>query len=118
MRETFGKEGTFGCTHDLSCKSFLASGEAWRDPSPAERGRLDRGAPPGNPLTTPFPCFLLTERVCSEAEQGLPCEIVRISQGREKAGKKGCAEGPPSAPLLSARVRGALRKGTIVPCPS
>jgi hypothetical protein len=53
-------------------------------PSSAERGRLDGGAPPGNPVTTPFPCFLSTERVCSEAEQGLPCEIVRISTGQGK----------------------------------
>jgi hypothetical protein len=39
-------------------------------------------------VTTPFPCFLSAERVCSEAEQGLPCEIGRISQGREKAEKR------------------------------
>jgi hypothetical protein len=68
-------------------------------------------------VTTPFPCFLSAERVCSEAEQGLPCEIGRISQGREKAEKKGCAEGGPSAPPLPARVRGALRRGTAVLCP-
>jgi hypothetical protein len=105
-------------THDLSCKSFLASGEAWRDPSPAERGRPGGGAPPGNPLTTPFPRFLSTERVCSEAEQGLPCEIGRISQGREKAEKKGFAEGGPSAPPLPARVRGALRRGTACCAPT
>jgi serine/threonine protein kinase len=76
--------------HDLSCTSFLASGEAWRDPSPVPRGRPGGGAPPGNPVTTPFPRFLSTERVCSEAEQGLPCEICPISQGREKAEKGLC----------------------------
>jgi hypothetical protein len=59
-----------------------------------ERGRLGGGAPPGNPVTTPFPCFLSTERVCSEAEQGLPCEIGRISQGREKAETRGCGGSP------------------------
>jgi hypothetical protein len=46
-------------------------------------------------MTTPFPCFLSTERVCSEAEQGLPCEIVRISQGREKAEKRVVQRGDP-----------------------
>jgi hypothetical protein len=61
---------------------------------PAPRGRLGGGAPPGNPVTTPFPCFLSTERVCSEAEQGLPCEIGRISQGREKAEKRLCGGSP------------------------
>jgi len=34
--------------------------------SPMGRGR----GPPGNPLTRPFPCFLSTESLCSEAEQG------------------------------------------------
>jgi hypothetical protein len=45
-------------------------------------------------VTTPFPCFPSTERVCSEAEQGLPCEIVRISQGREKVEKGLCGGSP------------------------
>ena len=57
----------------------------------------------------PFPRFLSTERVCSEAEQGLPCEILTISQGREKAEKR--------VTPLPARVRGALRRGTAPLCP-
>jgi hypothetical protein len=66
------------------------------------------GAPPGNPVTTPFPCFLSTERVCSEAEQGLPCETGRISQGREKP-----EEGHGSAvPLLTNGACTRAPKGT------
>jgi hypothetical protein len=56
-------------------------------------GEAGWGAPPGNPVTTPFPCFLSTERVCSEAKQGLSCEIRTISQGREKAEKGMCGGG-------------------------
>jgi hypothetical protein len=44
-------------------------------------------------VTTPFPCFLSTERGCSEAERGLPCEIGHISQGREKVEKGLCGGG-------------------------
>jgi hypothetical protein len=47
-------------------------------------GRLGGSAPPGNPVTTPFPCFLSTERVCSEAEQGLPCENSTYFTGQGK----------------------------------
>jgi hypothetical protein len=64
-------------------------------------GRLGGGASPGNRLTTPFPCFLSMERGCSEAEQGLPCEIGRISQGREKVEKRVVRRVPP--PHLSCR---------------
>jgi hypothetical protein len=102
--------------HDWSCKSFPASGEAWGGPSPALRGRLGGGAPPGNPVTTPFPCFLSTERVCSEAEQGLPCEIGRISQGREKAEKRVVRRGdPPTSPAGTGERRLEEGHGTAVP---
>jgi hypothetical protein len=93
-------------------------GEAWRDPSPAERGRLG-----GGPL----------QKTPSSALP-LPCEIVSISQGRpllapefttsgqEEAGK-GLKipfwEGVPATPPLSGRKQpftGCLW-GTAVLCP-
>jgi hypothetical protein len=74
-------------------KAFLRAERPGGTPPPLRRGGWV-GAPPGNPVTTPFPCFLSTERVCAEAEQGLPCEIRPISQGREKA-KKGVCGGSP-----------------------
>jgi len=44
-----------GCTHDLSCKSFFASGEAWRDPSLAPQGRLgERRFEEGHGTAVPF----------------------------------------------------------------
>jgi hypothetical protein len=65
------------------------------EPLPRSAEEAGWGAPPGNPVTTPFPCFLSTERVYSEAEQGLPCEIGRISQGREKAEERVVRRGDP-----------------------
>jgi hypothetical protein len=67
-------------------------------------------------VTTPFPCFLSTERVCSEAEQGLPCEIGRISQGREKAEKRVVRRGdPPTSPAGTGERRLEEGHSTAVP---
>jgi hypothetical protein len=74
-------------------KAFLRVGRPGGTSPPLRRGGWV-GAPPENPVTTPFPCFLSTECVCSEAEQGLPCEICTISQGGEKAEKGLCGGYP------------------------
>jgi hypothetical protein len=67
-------------------------------------------------VTTPFPCFLSTERVCSEAKQGLPCEIVSISQGKEKAEKGFCGESPlRTSPAGTGKRRLEEGHGTAVP---
>jgi hypothetical protein len=73
----------------LSCERGGLEG-----PLPCRAGEAGWEAPPGNLVTTPFLYFLSTERVCSEAEQGLSCEIGRISQDREKAEKGLCGGSP------------------------